>query len=52
MDFHEISRADAERLHPAVDFDGIRCIKFEPDGGNVDPSGVTNAYAVGARQKG
>jgi dimethylglycine dehydrogenase len=25
---------------------------FEPDGGNVDPSGVTNAYAVGARQRG
>ena len=25
---------------------------FEPDGGNVDPSGVTNAYAVGARRRG
>ena len=25
---------------------------WEPDGGNVDPSGVTNAYAVGARQRG
>ncbi|KAG1715453.1 Dimethylglycine dehydrogenase, mitochondrial [Nymphon striatum] len=25
---------------------------FEPDGGNVDPSGVTNAYAAGARQNG
>ncbi len=28
------------------------CIMFEPDGGNVDPSGVTNAYDVGARQHG
>ncbi|WP_372572340.1 GcvT family protein [Ruegeria jejuensis] len=52
MNFHEVSRDEAERLHPLVDFDGVRCIMFEPDGGNVDPSGVTNAYAVGARQYG
>ncbi len=52
MNFHEVSRDEAERLHPLVDFDGIRCIMFEPDGGNVDPSGVTQAYATGARQKG
>ncbi len=52
MNFHEISRDEAERLHPLVDFEGVRCIMFEPDGGNVDPSGVTNAYAVGARRRG
>jgi dimethylglycine dehydrogenase len=52
MDFHEVSRDEAARLHPLVDFDGIRCIMFEPDGGNVDPSGVTQAYAAGARMKG
>lgn len=52
MNFHEVSRDEAERLHPLVDYDGIRCIMFEPDGGNVDPSGVTNAYAVGARANG
>jgi dimethylglycine dehydrogenase len=52
MNFHEITRDEAERLHPLVDFDGIRCIMYEPDGGNVDPSGVTHAYAVGARQRG
>jgi dimethylglycine dehydrogenase len=52
MNFHEVPRDEAERLHPLVDFDGIRCIMFEPDGGNVDPSGVTNAYATGARQMG
>ncbi len=52
MNFHEVGRDEAERLHPLVDFDGIRCIMFEPDGGNVDPSGVTAAYAAGARQKG
>ncbi len=52
MNFHEVSRAEAERLHPLVNYDGIRCIMYEPDGGNVDPSGVTNAYAAGARQMG
>lgn len=52
MNFHEVSREEAERLHPLVNFDGIRCIMFEPDGGNVDPSGVTSAYAAGARQRG
>lgn len=52
MNFHEVSPAEAEQLHPLVNFDGIRCIMFEPDGGNVDPSGVTNAYATGARQRG
>ncbi|MGJ8622439.1 MAG: GcvT family protein [Yoonia sp.] len=52
MNFHEVDCAEAERLHPLVDYDGIRCIMYEPDGGNVDPSGVTNAYAIGARQRG
>ncbi|MBW4708739.1 FAD-dependent oxidoreductase [Roseobacter sp. YSTF-M11] len=52
MNFHEVGRDEAERLHPLVNFDGIRCIMWEPDGGNVDPSGVTNAYAAGARQNG
>ena len=52
MNFYEITRDEAERLHPLVDFNGIRCIMYEPEGGNVDPSGVTNAYATGARQRG
>jgi dimethylglycine dehydrogenase len=52
MNFHEVSRDEAERLHPLVNLDGIRCIMFEPDGGNVDPSGVTQAYAAGARARG
>ena len=52
MNFYEITRDEAERLHPMVNFDGIRCIMFEPDGGNVDPSGVTAAYAAGARARG
>ena len=52
LDFREVSRSDAEALHPLADFDGARCIMFEPDGGNVDPSGVTQAYAAGARAMG
>jgi dimethylglycine dehydrogenase len=52
VEFHELGRDEAERLHPLADFDGIRCIMYEPDGGNVDPSGVTHAYARGARQRG
>lgn len=52
MNFYEITREEAEEKHPLVNFEGIRCIMWEPDGGNVDPSGVTNAYAVGARQRG
>ena len=52
MNFHEISREEAEERNPLVNYDGIRCIMWEADGGNVDPSGVTNAYAAGARQMG
>ncbi|MEM6941452.1 MAG: FAD-dependent oxidoreductase [Pseudomonadota bacterium] len=52
MPFREVSREEAEALHPLVNYDGIRCIMFEENGGNVDPSGVTNAYALGARQNG
>ncbi|WP_122072423.1 FAD-dependent oxidoreductase [Pseudophaeobacter sp. EL27] len=52
MNFYEISIEEAQRLNPMVNYDGIRCVMYEPDGGNVDPSGVTNAYAVGARQRG
>ena len=52
MNFYEIDRAEAEALHPLVNYDGVKCIMYEPDGGNVDPSGVTNAYAAGARQNG
>ena len=52
MNFYEVGRDEAERLHPLVNFDGIRCIMYEPEGGNVDPSGVTMAYAAGARRRG
>mgnify|MGYP006245131393 FL=1 len=31
MNFSEITRSEAEELHPLVNFDGIRCIMWEPD---------------------
>ncbi len=52
VDFYEVSTDEAKKLHPLVDYSGVRCIMFEPDGGNVDPSGVTHAYAAGARARG
>ena len=52
VEFHELTRDEAERKHPLVNLDGIRCIMYEPDGGNVDPSGVTYAYAKAARNLG
>lgn len=52
MNFYEISIEEARELNPMVNFEGIKCVMYEPDGGNVDPSGVTNAYAIGARQRG
>lgn len=51
-DFYELSIDEAREKNPLVNFDGIRCVMFEPDGGNVDPSGVTQAYAAGARKMG
>lgn len=52
VEFHELSLAEAKDMHPLLNTDGIRCAMFEPDGGNVDPSGVTHAYAKGARNNG
>ncbi len=52
VEFYELSQKEALEKNPLVNLDGIRCIMFEPDSGNVDPSGVTNAYAMGARARG
>ncbi len=51
-DFYELSIKEAQDLHPLVNFDGIRCVMYEPDAGNVDPSGIAYAYAKGARMAG
>ena len=51
-EFYELTIDEARSKNPLVNFDGVRCVMFEPDGGNVDPSGVTQAYATGARKMG
>ena len=52
VDFFELSFEEAREVHPLIDYEGIRCVMFEPLAGNVDPSGVTHAYAQGARNRG
>jgi dimethylglycine dehydrogenase len=52
FEFHELSPTEVTDLHPLVNMDGIRCAMLEPDAGNVDPSGVTHAFAAGARANG
>jgi dimethylglycine dehydrogenase len=52
LEFYEIDRDRARELHPLAQFNDVRCIMYEPSGGNVDPSGVTHAYAAGARALG
>ena len=51
-EFYELSLPEVRDLHPLLDLDGVRIAMFEPMGGHVDPSGVTHAYAQGARKAG
>ncbi|MEM7289351.1 MAG: FAD-dependent oxidoreductase [Pseudomonadota bacterium] len=39
-------------LHPFYNLDGVLGALHTPEDGHVDPSGVTQALAIGARQKG
>ncbi len=50
--FNEVSLEQAEEMNPLLNLDGIRCVMFERDSGWVDPSGITHAYAIAARQLG
>jgi dimethylglycine dehydrogenase len=52
VEFEELSPAEVRDLNPLVDLDGVLCAMYEADGGHVDPSGVTHAYAAGARRLG
>ena len=44
--------AKIRELHPYYNLDGVLGALHTPDDGHVDPSGVTQAMATGARQKG
>jgi dimethylglycine dehydrogenase len=47
-----ISIAEAKRLAPILNTDGIKAVVFEPTRGFCDPASVTQAYAKAARDRG
>ena len=51
-EFNIISRDEAERLHPLMNFDGARTIVSTPNDGHVDPTSVVMPLAQAARNNG
>lgn len=51
-EFYEISQTEIRDLHPLLETKNVLCAMYEPLAGHVDPSGVTHAYAAGARARG
>ena len=51
-EFYELSPREILDLNPLLKIDDVKLAMYEPLGGHVDPSGVTHAYAQGARQNG
>ena len=47
-----IDPAKIAELHPYYNIDGVLGALYTPDDGHVDPSGITQALATGARQLG
>lgn len=47
-----ISGAEAQEINPYYDMDGVQAAIWTEGEGHVDPSGVTMAFASGARAKG
>jgi len=47
-----ISNSEAMELAPVLDLSGVRAVMFDRASGHVDPSGVTQAFAAGARALG
>jgi dimethylglycine dehydrogenase len=47
-----LSNEEAMELSPILDLSGVRAVLFDPASGHVDPSGVTQAFAAGARLHG
>ena len=52
MNLEMISMAEAAEIHPLLDPKHFLGCMFDPDEGLVDPSGVTHAYAICARNAG
>jgi len=49
---HLIGPDEIRRLHPLLDPEGVVLAAYTPGDGHTDPSGVTHAMAIGARQAG
>ena len=47
-----LTNDEAMQMSPILDLSGVRAVLFDPAGGHVDPSGVTQAFAAGARLHG
>jgi dimethylglycine dehydrogenase len=47
-----LSNEEAMERAPILDLSGVRAMLFDPASGHVDPSGVTQAFAAGARLHG
>ncbi len=52
LDLDFIDLAEAKRMNPLLDVSFFRAAMFDPNDGHVDPSGVTQALAKGARDAG
>ncbi len=47
-----IGPEEIKKLHPLINTDGLLGALWHPDDGDVDPNGVTQAMAIGARKYG
>ena len=52
LEFIEISLEEVQELNPLLNLDGVYGAMWEPNEAHIDPSGVANAYAAGARMRG
>ena len=52
LEFETISLDDVHKMNPLLNLDDIVGAMYEHNEAHIDPSGVTNAYAAGARMHG
>ncbi|MGO1120679.1 GcvT family protein [Rhodovibrionaceae bacterium A322] len=52
FDFTPVDTGDINTMHPLLDVSKLRGAWYQPDEGHLDPSGMTHAFAKGARQLG
>ncbi|MBW2618984.1 MAG: FAD-dependent oxidoreductase, partial [Deltaproteobacteria bacterium] len=52
LEVEVIGPQEIKRLHPLVNTDGLLGALWHPDDGDVDPNGITQAMAIGARKYG